>query len=163
MSLKFSSYLTFNIQFFWQFFLKKLNLCRTWKGTSIIIRSEIHLRCGRSKIVNKNNEWSSPFSNPLPHFLFFFSFIWDWSYPVQLEKKNEQKQESFVGERNKETTTTGRARWLIRLLEGRKGTKTTYDGRFLDPVMVGLGRGRGGWRHMGRFSRPGDGEGKVGS
>jgi hypothetical protein len=62
---------------------------------------------------------------------------------------------------------------LIRLLDplmvgggdgtGREGRKTTYDGRFLDPVMVGLGRageGRGGedddtW---GVFSRPGDGE-----
>ncbi len=139
MSLKFSSYLTFNIQFFWQFFLKKLNLCRTWKGTSLLIRSEIHLRCGRSKIVNKNNEWSSPFFLPHPplslfFFFFLFSFIWDWSYPVQLEKRNEQKKKVLSeGEKKKERKTTGRARWLIRLL---------------DPLMVGGGDGTGGRRLM---------------
>lgn len=73
-----------------------------------------------------------------------------------MEKKNEQNKKVLSEkETKKERKTTGSARWLIRLLDplmvgggrdgtGREGRKTTYDGRFLDPVMVGLGRAEEG-------------------
>ncbi len=116
-------------------------------------------RCGRSQIVNKNNEWS-----PFSHFLFFFFLsseiqVTEWNW-----KKEEQNKNVLSERQRKKERRSASARCLIRLRdplmvgagEGRGGRRTTMTyGRFLDPVMVGAGEGR---MTTWAFSRPGDGE-----
>jgi len=93
------------------------------------------------------------FPPPPPTFSFFFLFSFFFhlrlKLPSTIGKKEWTKEESFVGGRKKERKKDD---WTCTLVDtvtrptdgggrGRDGRKTTYDGRFLDLVMVGLGRG----------------------